>query len=139
MMRVRLALLMPILIAGGLLAGAAAGPSILAFNRIQPGSWQLRALDSSLPAQRLCIADAYDLIQLRHPGAVCSRFVLTNDAETATVHYTCMGGGYGRTTIKVETGQLIRVESQGIANQSPFEMALEGRRTGACSAQHAAR
>lgn len=139
MMRLRLVLVMPIVVAAGLLAGAAALPSILAFNRIQPGSWQLRALDSSAPAQRLCIADAYDLVQLRHPGAVCSRFVLTNDAQTATVHYTCVGGGYGRTTIKVETGQLIRVESQGIANQSPFEMALEGRRTGDCGPQQASR
>jgi hypothetical protein len=78
-------------------------------------------------------------IQLRHPGAACSRFVLANEAQTATVHYTCTGAGYGRTTIKVETGELIRVDSQGLSNQMPFQMAFEGRRAGKCNPQQAAR
>ena len=130
-MRLRLWMIGPAFGAAVLLGGAANAP-ILAFGRIQPGSWQLRALDKSLPDRRVCINDAYDLIQLRHPGAACSRFVLTNEAQTATVHYTCSGAGYGRTTIKVETGQLIRIDSQGLVNQSPFDMSFEGRRVGSC-------
>jgi len=132
-----------LLILGGsaavLLLGAAANAPIQAFGRIEPGEWQLRALDGSAPARKLCIDDAYDLIQLRHPGAACSRFVLANEPQTATVHYTCTGAGYGRTTIRVETPQLVHIDSQGLANQSPFQVALEGRRLGKCSAQQAAR
>ncbi|GAO38193.1 hypothetical protein SCH01S_10_00030 [Sphingomonas changbaiensis NBRC 104936] len=133
--------LLLILVAGAaalLLEGAANAP-ILAFGRIEPGEWQLRALDNSMPMRKLCIDDAYDLVQLRHPGAACSRFVLANEPQTATVHYTCAGAGYGRTMIRVETGQLVRIESQGLANRSPFEIALEGRRVGKCIPERAAR
>jgi hypothetical protein len=138
-MRLRWLLSMPILGAAALLGGAAALAPILAFNRIQPGAWQLRALGDSAPPRRLCIQDAYDLIQIRHPGAACSRFVLANEAQSATVHYTCTGTGYGRTTITVETSELIRIESQGIANRSPFQVALEGRRVGGCGQEQASR
>ena len=121
-----------------LLAGAANGP-IQAFGRIEPGQWQLRALDNSVPVRRLCIGDGYDLIQLRHPGAACSRFVLANEPESATVHYTCSGAGYGRTTVRIETPQLVHIDSQGLANQSPFQVTLEGRRIGKCETERAAR
>ncbi|WP_232328675.1 MULTISPECIES: hypothetical protein [Sphingomonas] len=133
--------LVAIMVAGAtvlMLASAAHAP-IQAFGRIEPGQWQLRALDNSAPVRRLCVADAYDLVQLRHPGAACSRFVLANEPQTATVHYTCAGAGYGRTTIRVETPQLVRIESQGLANQSPFQVTLEGRRLGKCEPEHAAR
>jgi hypothetical protein len=131
-----------LILAGGaaalFLCGAANAP-IQAFGRIEPGEWQLRTLDSSAPVRRLCIDNAYELIQLRHPGAACSRFVLANEPQTATVHYTCTGAGYGRTTVRVETPQLVRIDSQGLANQSPFQVALEGRRVGKCGAQQASR
>lgn len=137
-MRLRLLMIGPVIAAAVLLAGAADAP-VLAFNRIQPGAWQLRSLDKSEPDRRLCIQDGYELIQLRHPGAACSRFVLANNPEVATVHYTCTGAGYGRTTIKMETGQLIRVDSQGLVNQSPFQVSFEGRRIGECGQQQARR
>lgn len=120
-----------------LFLGGAANAPIAAFGNIQPGEWQLRALDKSQPVKRLCVNDAYDLIQLRHPAAVCSRFVLTNEPQSATVHYTCSGAGYGQTTIRVETSELVRIESQGLANQSPFQVTLEGRRVGPCGQQAA--
>lgn len=126
------------LTAGGLLAAATPGGP-LAFARIKPGGWQLRSLDASAPPRRICLTDPSELVQLRHPGAACSRFVLDNEASSTTVHYTCTGAGYGRTTIKVETSELIRIESQGLAHQAPFQVALEGRRTGDCEPQQQAR
>jgi hypothetical protein len=138
-MRLRCLYVAAALVGAALLGGAAARSPIVAFNRIEPGSWQLRALEGSAPVPRMCIHDARDLIQLRHPGAICSRFVLTNDAQTATIHYTCTGAGYGRTTIKVETGQLIRVESQGLLNRAPFADTYEGRRVGSCGPTQAPR
>ena len=125
--------------AAALLMGTAANAPIRAFDRIEAGQWQLRALDGSTPVRRLCIDDGYDLIQLRHPGAACSRFVLANEPQTATVHYTCAGVGYGRTTIRVETPQLVHIDSQGLVNRAPFQIALEGRRVGKCELEHAAR
>ena len=130
-----------VLLVGGAALVVAAAPraSVLAFGRIQTGLWQLRSLDSSTPTQRICVQDPYDLIQLRHPGVACSRFVLNNEVQTATVHYTCTGAGYGRTVIKVETPALMRIESQGLANQAPFQMAFEARRLGPCGPQQASR
>lgn len=133
--------LLALLIGGAALLVAATTPraSVLAFSRIQAGSWQLRALDGSTPSQRICVQDPYELIQLRHPGIACSRFVLANEAQTATVHYTCTGAGFGRTTIRIETPALMRIESQGLANQSPFQIAFEARRLGPCGPQQAGR
>lgn len=137
-MRLRLLMIGPAIAAVTLLGGAANAP-VHAFKRIQPGAWQLHALDKSVPDRRLCIDDPYELVQLRHPGMVCSRFLLANDPQVATIHYTCPGSGYGRTTVKVESGQLIRVESQGLVNHAPFEVAFEGRRVGECTRETAIR
>lgn len=122
-----------------LIAAAAPRSTIVAFSRIQPGAWQLRELGSSAAPQRLCVQRPDELIQLRHPGVVCSRFVLANEADTATVHYTCTGAGYGRTTVKIETPALVRLESQGLANGEPFQLAFEARRSGPCEPEQAHR
>lgn len=127
------------LLAAGLLGGAAADPVRNALAGIRPGEWRLRALDGSAPAEMLCVADPSVLIQLRHPHASCTRFVIESEPGLATVHYTCPRAGYGRTTIKVETSGLIRIDSQGIAANEPFETALEGRRIGECRADQARR
>jgi hypothetical protein len=134
----RVWLVVPAVLAAVLLGGAARAP-VVAFGKIAPGEWQLRPLDGGAAARRMCVNDAYELVQLRHPGAACSRFVLANEPQAATVHYTCTGAGYGRTTIRVESGELIRVDSQGLANQMPFQMAFEGRRVGRCGPDQAAR
>lgn len=132
-MRLKRILILPAIGAAALLGGAADAPVIQAFARIQPGEWVLHAFDRSVPDRKICIDDAYDLIQIRHPGAPCSRFVLTNEPSTATVHYTCAAAGYGRTTIKVESSQIVQLDSQGLVNQSPFQVSLEGRRVGSCA------
>lgn len=125
--------------AAGLLGGAAADPVRTALADIKPGEWRLRALDDSMPARTVCVSDPEMLIQLRHPHASCTRFVIESEPGLATVHYTCPRAGYGRTTIKVETSGLIRIDSQGIAANAPFETALEGRRIGECTPQQARR
>ncbi len=43
-------------------------------------------------------------------------------------------GGSGRTTIRVETPRLVQIETQGIADQSPFAFSAEARRIGTCTA-----
>lgn len=125
--------------AGGMLLLAAAPGGPLAFGRIRAGEWQLRATDKSEPVRRVCMSDPAELVQLRHPGLPCSRFVVTNEPRQAAIHYTCTGAGYGRTTIKVETPDLIQIESQGLNNRAPFEITYEARRTGSCTPDEARR
>lgn len=127
----RVAAIIAVGLAVPMLAAAVSRTPILAFNRIQPGAWQLRALDGS-PPRRICVASGDELIQLGHPGAACSRFVLTNEAGLAIINYTCTGHGYGRTTVKVETPELIQLDSQGVIDRAPFQVVYEGRRVGEC-------
>lgn len=111
---------------------AATEPTGLAV--FQPGQWVLKSRDDPAENRNLCVKDVRALLQVRHGAAVCSRFVISSTPKELTVHYTCPGLGHGRTTIRAETGSLIQVESQGIADKQPFALMLEGRRTGDCPA-----
>lgn len=111
----------------------AQAPVLTALSMIQPGQWILKPRAARGAVHRLCLSDARILLQLQHSGAACSRFVIANDPRQTVVHYTCPGAGHGRTSVKVETGSLIQVESQGIANNDPFDWILEGRRVGDCA------
>lgn len=131
----RLAIAASALIAGSSLAGqqVSRAPELVALKGIDRGLWELRERGATAPSQKICVADPIALMQVRHGGTACSRFVIDNKPSQATVHYTCPGAGHGRTTIKVETRQLVRIESQGIAGNAPFNVVYEGRRTAACN------
>src|SRR3546814_2145741 len=75
------------------------------------------------------------MIQVYHPGATCSRYVIEDTPNSVTVHYTCPGAGHGRTTIRSETNRLVQIDTQGIAEGRPFSQAIEARRTGGCRSE----
>ncbi|MEY2927216.1 MAG: hypothetical protein RL367_1693 [Pseudomonadota bacterium] len=110
----------------------ASAPTLVALTSLEPGQWQLRSRSEPNENRSICLGDTQNLIQIRHGHATCSRFVIANDAKSATVHYTCPGAGHGRTTVRVETPRLIQLDSQGIADNEPFALTFEGRRVGAC-------
>ena len=114
----------------------ARAPVITALGTIEPGEWQLREREGTrtLSTRNICVSDTSSLLQVRHPGVSCSRYVITNEPKNTVVHYTCPGAGHGRTNLKVETPRLIQIFSQGIADNSPFYFTMEGRRVGSCAA-----
>ena len=114
------------------LAAPAQAPRFVALDTMQHGLWQLREAGGA--ARGVCVRDPASLFQQRSRGAQCSRFVIDNGANSATVHYTCPGSGHGRTTISVETPRLVRIESDGIEQGAPFSLDIEGRRVGECPA-----
>lgn len=114
----------------GWTAAANSGP-LAALRLIERGEWQLRTADGA--TRSICLADPEMLLQLRHPGSSCERFVVENSAKAARITYRCPGLGNGDTRIRVETPRLIRLETQGISKGAPFTEAYEGRRTGACT------
>lgn len=123
------------IMAGGFaLIGATDAPQLTALTAIESGQWVFRSATPGVAPKTFCLGDARLLLQIQHPAAACSRFVIANDPRAATVHYTCPGAGHGRTTVSVETPRLIQVDSQGIANNAPFDWSLTGRRTGPCPA-----
>lgn len=115
-------------------AAAQAPAPLAALARLQPGLWAFRDLDggSSGPGSICLGSNRGVLIQLEHKGLPCSRLVIDNDERSATVHYTCPSGGYGRTSVRVETARLTTIDTQGIVGGQPFAYRLEGRRAGSC-------
>jgi hypothetical protein len=110
----------------------APGPGLNATKAMQPGQWLVRERGAKTGGRNLCLRDVSSLVQLRHSGAQCSRFVIDDQSNRATVHYTCPGAGHGRTTITVETSHSMTVETQGIAEGLPFQDEYSVRRAGAC-------
>jgi hypothetical protein len=120
--------------AGAAITAAAATPDLRpplsALAMLQPGLWQLRA--EGEPNRNVCVGDPHALIQLRHKGGTCTRLVIANEKSSATIHYSCPGAGWGRTTLRVETPRLATIDTQGIADNAPFAFVAEARRIGEC-------
>ena len=104
-----------------------------ALAKLQPGLWQLRVLGGGTqrPAP-VCIGDPTVLAQLQHRNTPCSRLVVSQSDQGATVHYTCPAGGYGQTSLRVETPRLVQIDTQGIADNIPFAYRAEARLVGSC-------
>lgn len=119
-------------VAGATLAPAAAQtPTLAMLDGLAKGEWQLRFRDQS-PPRNICVRTGRELIQLRHAGSECNRYVVEDGASEVTVQYSCPSNGYGRTSIRRETNALVQIESQGIAGGKPFQFTAEARRVGAC-------
>ena len=118
------------------LAGATAvpaqAPSLAMLDRLEKGSWQLRERGKDAVLQTICVGDARRMIQIYHPRASCSRYIIEDAPNSVTVHYTCPGAGHGCTNIRSETNRLVQIDTQGIADGKPFSQAIEARRTGGC-------
>lgn len=110
---------------------AAQAPTLAMLDRLDRGEWVVRFRGSG-EQKRLCLRTGRELIQLRHNVPTCSRYVVEDGAGQITVQYSCAGNGYGRTSIRRESGVLAQVESQGIADGKPFEFTAEARRAGPC-------
>lgn len=97
-----------------------------------PGEWTIRYRDGSND-NKICLKSGEKLVMLRHSGSNCSHLVLKEEKGTVTFQYNCSAGGYGRTTIRKESRELVQIESQGIARGQPFQFAAEARLTGKCA------
>jgi len=100
-------------------------------DTLAKGEWTVRFRDGSTE-RKMCLKDGRELIQIRHTGPKCNRFIVDDEASSVTVQYTCAGNGYGRTSIRRETSDLVQIESHGFIAGQPFEFLAEARRTGSC-------
>src|SRR3546814_12172179 len=71
-------------------------------------------------------------MQVRHHHHRCVQRVVEAKANAVTVHYSCPGAGQGRTTLRIETRELVQMHTPGVAQSAPFSLALEGRHKGTC-------
>ena len=120
-------------VAGAMLLslGAATKPSVLA--RAGGGLWEI---DRVGPGQRarLCLPDPNVLASLEHRGLACTRVIVRELPNSALVHYTCTGGGFGQSQVTAITPRSLRIETQGIAANAPFQYTFQARRVGNCAA-----
>lgn len=110
---------------------AAQAPELAMLGGLRSGAWDIRIRGED-GSQRVCMRTGQELIQVRHRGERCNRIVVEDAASAVTVQYSCPGKGYGRTTIRKETGQLVQIDSQGIENGQHFNFNAEARRAGSC-------
>ncbi len=127
-----------VVVAGALLPAAIAiapaaaqGGTMAMLDRLERGEWLIRPREGG-EQRKICLRSGQELIQLRHRQAGCSRYVVEDNAGAVTVQYSCPGNGYGRTSIRRESGTLVQIESQGIADGRPFQFTAEARRVGSC-------
>jgi hypothetical protein len=116
---------------GAVLPVVAQAPELAMLDGLQDGSWEIR-IRGEEASRNICLRTGRELIQIRHQSERCSRFVVDDGATEVTVQYSCPGNGYGRTTIRRETPQLVQINSQGIEKNLPFHFNAEARRAGAC-------
>lgn len=114
-----------------LVPATAQAPELAMLDTLSPGNWEFRARGDE-ETLRICVVTGRELIQLRHRQAGCEQFIVEDETDEVTVQYTCRGNGYGRTSIRKEDGTLVQIRSQGIQRGTPFSLAGEARRTGAC-------
>ena len=117
-------------VAGISLAAAAATPSVL--TQVAGGQWEITR--SGQAPVLLCIANPAILAQFENREGKCTRNVVRDGGSAATIHYSCAGGGFGQSDIKVLTPRSLRVETQGISDNAPFKYTFQARRVGDCPA-----
>jgi hypothetical protein len=109
----------------------AQGEGLAMLGTLSKGEWTIKQRGVTAD-RKICVRSGTELIQLMHREGGCSQFVVEDGAGRVTVQYTCPGNGYGRTSIRRETGALVQLESQGIHDGMPFQMTAEARRSGPC-------
>jgi hypothetical protein len=111
---------------------AAVRPSAL--DKTSPGLWELSGLPNAGTAFRQCVADTATLARVEHRGHSCTQVVIKDHPAWTEIHYTCTNGGFGRSKLTVLTPRSMRIETQGISANFPFNYTIQARRIGACGA-----
>ena len=111
---------------------AAVRPSAL--DKTSPGLWELSGMPNAGTAFRQCVADTAALARVEHRGNSCTQVVIKNNPSWTEIHYTCTNGGFGRSKLTVLTPRSLRIETQGISANYPFNYTIQARRIGDCNA-----
>ena len=117
--------------AGTLILAAAQQPPALA--QTSGGIWEISGLPGAKSPLRECVANAASLAVIEHRGQNCTRSILSDGPSTALIHYTCGQAGFGDSRLTVITPRSLRIETQGISDQLPFNYVLQARRVGDCA------
>lgn len=98
------------------------------------GLWEISRSATGAGAEKVCAPDLAVLAQWEHRRGQCTRVVISSTTDEAVIHYTCSGGGFGRSNIKALTPRSLRIDTQGISSGYPFSYVLHARKVGNCTA-----
>ena len=99
------------------------------------GLWQIAFSAKGAPQANVCIADPVMLGQWEHRAGRCSQTILSDQGHKLVLSYTCADGGFGRSEMSLLTPRTIRVATQGISADGPFNYVLHARRAGNCASR----
>jgi hypothetical protein len=129
-----------LVIGATLLAGAAlaADPRPAALANAPAGLWEIVGAPGGKAPRRECVRDVSLLAQYEHRGHSCRRTIVSEQGNSAVIDYSCGDGGFGRSKVTAITPRSLRIETQGISDQLPFNYVLQARRVGECPAEASA-
>lgn len=97
-----------------------------------PGLWELSGVPGSRAPVRQCVADIAILGQFEHRSRSCKRNVISDGASSVVIQYACGPGDFGQSELHLITPRSLKISTQGISGQSPFNYVLQARRVGDC-------
>ena len=100
-------------------------------TNVEGGLYEIDMIGKGL-RPRICVADPMAFASYEHRGKSCTKTVISDGPGGAVIQYSCAGGGFGRSTVKAITPRSLRVETQGIADNAPFQYVFQARRVAAC-------
>lgn len=124
-------LILAVAIAAPAASFAATVPGALA--EVTGGLWEISGAPDPPSPIRQCITNVLVLAQFEHRNRNCSREVLSDRGTSTVINYSCGPSDFGQSEIDVITPRLLRISTQGISRQLPFNYVIEARRVGDCS------
>ena len=109
---------------------AATVPSAL--SHIAGGLWEVSGAPGAQTPIRQCFADVQILAQFEHRARNCSRTVLSDNGTSTVIDYRCGPSDFGQSQVDVVTPRALRIATQGISDQLPFNYVIQARRVGEC-------
>jgi len=110
---------------------AAAPPAALA--KVAGGLWEITGAQGAQSPVRECVGDIQTLAQFEHRTRTCSRTVLSDSGDSTVIHYSCGPSDFGQSQIDVITPRSLRIATQGISDELPFNYVIQARRVGDCA------
>jgi hypothetical protein len=110
----------------------AAGPPA-ALAKVAGGLWEISGVPGAKAPVRQCVGDLGQLAQFEHRTRTCSRSVISDKGESTVISYTCGPADFGQSEIDVITPRALRIATQGISGQMPFNYVIQAHRVGECA------
>jgi hypothetical protein len=108
----------------------AAQPSALA--KVSGGLWEISGAPGLRKPVKQCVSDVLMLAQFEHRAQTCTRNVITDGRRSTRLTYDCGSAGFGQSEMEVITPRSLRISTQGISDQLPFNYVIQAHRVGEC-------